>query len=128
MAFIQDMERLVRLNPLVIAVAKAANKNVWKVTDRIMLLGFIPYHVDYEISAVFVDDGSDVSVLAPMGVRSFSKWRVSSGENTGCTVTEEASIDAPAYLLPFVKGTHYQAHEKMLERMAQKLSEEVSRS
>lgn len=128
LAFIQNVERLARLNPLVTAVEKTGKEHAWKVTDRIMFLGIIPYSVNYEISAVHVEDGSDISVSAPMGTRSFSKWRVTGGEETGCTVIEEASIEAPGYLLPFIKRTLKQSHEKMLERMEVELLKDVSKT
>jgi hypothetical protein len=121
LAFIHDIERLARLNPLVIAIEKGGEENVWKVTDRILLLGFIPYRVVYEISAVFVEDGVDVDVSAPMGIRSFSKWRVTNGGEKGYVVTEEASVEAHPVLLSFIKLTLKQSHEEMLERMEQVL-------
>jgi hypothetical protein len=84
---------------------------------------FPPYYVVYEISAHFVENGADVTVSAPMGIRSFSKWRVTSDGENGCIVTEEASIDAHPLLLPFIKMTLKQSHEEMLERMEKELVE-----
>jgi len=106
---------------MVVAIEKGGGENAWNVTDRIFLLGFIPYRVVYEISALFVEDGVDVTVSAPMGIRSFSKWRVTNVGEKGCVVTEEASVEAHAVLLPFIKLTLKQSHEEMLERMEQVL-------
>lgn len=130
LAYIHDTERLVRLNPLVTAVEKTAKENTWRVTDRIKLLGFIPYNTHYEIFASLLPDGSDITVTAALGIRSFSKWRVITEEGQGaeCTVTEEASISAPKFLLPFVRGTLKESHEQMQERMEKELLEDASRA
>ncbi|KAG8760851.1 hypothetical protein FRC14_001410 [Serendipita sp. 396] len=125
--FLQDFERLARLNPFLTSVNRIPGKSGdWEIVEDILILKIFHHHVRTTTKFTPQSRGSDIYLNPPLGVRMKTKWRVEEvqrqGRPTGtCILNAEDTVEAFPLILPFIAGKIRQARSDMMQKLVQNL-------
>ncbi|KAF8584979.1 hypothetical protein K439DRAFT_1344575 [Ramaria rubella] len=114
LAVLHDPPTLARLNPLVVAMVQdTRDPNLYTITDRMTMFGItVGRQWAYTAKFFFTEDGVDTDIEAAAGVKLKNQWRAKA-QGDKVEVTETVTIEANAFVRPFVIYTLKTSHETL---------------
>ncbi|KAJ8496110.1 hypothetical protein ONZ45_g12580 [Pleurotus djamor] len=119
LAAVQDPQFLIHLNPLVIdATVDPTDPTLFTIRDRLTVLG-INTETSYTCKFTQWENGVDTETKAGLGTTLDAAWRVIPGSDAEhCEVTEEVTIEALFFMMPYILSTFKTSHQALLDNLA----------
>uniref|UniRef100_D8PQU5 DUF7053 domain-containing protein n=1 Tax=Schizophyllum commune (strain H4-8 / FGSC 9210) TaxID=578458 RepID=D8PQU5_SCHCM len=120
--YLHDPDRMVSGGSLVIdRKVDPSNPLKYTITDKLDVLGLWSSTTTYDALFEPKDEGTDVTVNAPMGTRLQQRWRVRGKDEGSAEMTEDVEVQALFFFMPYILRTMIKSHREGNERIRAQL-------
>ncbi|KAI5828992.1 S-adenosyl-L-methionine-dependent methyltransferase [Schizophyllum commune Tattone D] len=120
--YLHDPDRMISGGSLVIdRKVDPSNPLKYTITDKLDVLGLWSSTTTYDALFEPKDEGTDVTVNAPMGTRLQQRWRVRGKDEGSAEMTEEVEVQALFFFMPYILKTMIKSHREGNERIKAEL-------
>ncbi|KAL1670621.1 hypothetical protein GGF50DRAFT_122174 [Schizophyllum commune] len=120
--YLHDPDRMISGGSLVIVRrVDPSNPLKYTITDKLDVLGLWSSTTTYDALFEPKDEGTDVTVNAPMGTRLQQRWRVRGKDEGSAEMTEEVEVQALFFFMPYILKTMVKSHREGNERIKAEL-------